>query len=73
MVSKSWDDTIRLWRTDIWDCLAILDESTSMGGTPPPAFHPTGPVLATVGEEDLVIRIWRLDYQVLQGDSPFLS
>ena len=64
MASKSWDNSIRLWHTNSWECKAIVDE-TSSRGTPPPAFHPTGPVLATVGKYDTEVHIWRLDLNLL--------
>ena len=68
MVSKSWDNTVRLWRTDTWISVASLDESTPSHGTASPAFHPTGPVVATTGANDTEVHIWRMDYKILLSD-----
>lgn len=70
LASKSGDDTVRLWRCDTWEPLAILDEATIssyLGGL---AFHPTDPLLATRDDQDHIIRIWHLDYNVLFGLEP---
>lgn len=67
LASKSWDNTVRLWRTDTWETVAILPEPRSTVWPPVLAFHPNEPVLATLGEEDTVIRIWDLDYTTLLG------
>lgn len=73
LASKSSDGTIHLWRTDIWKIVATLY------ALPHPnyqyndgiAFHPKLPLLATLGDEDTVIRIWNLDMSKLLGsDSP---
>ena len=50
--------------------VAVLDESSSIKLPPGLAFHPTAPVLATLGEGDTVIRIWDLDYSILLGIEP---
>ncbi len=31
------------------------------------AFHPTKPILAVLGEKDMVIKLWELDYNILLG------
>jgi len=70
LCSKSWDGMVRLWRADTFESVAVLDEPSlrsMLGGL---AFHPTEPILATLGERDAVIRIWRLDYDVLLGGKP---
>ena len=75
--SKSSDNTIRLWRTDTWETIAVLNESSngtfssSFVGL---AFHPKmANVLATLGAEDTVIRIWDLDVAALLSSSPGAS
>jgi WD40 repeat protein len=65
LATKSWDNTIRIWQTETWNCIASINE-TSSKETVAPAFHPTGPVLATAGEQDTVVHIWRLDYYQFQ-------
>lgn len=65
LASKSRDGTVRLWRTDSWQMVTRLGESASGRATPGIAFHPTESVLATLGEEDTVIRVWDLDVSVL--------
>ena len=64
LVSKSSDGTVRISRTDMWLEVAKLHEISSnlSSGL---AFHPHLPRLATLGEEDAIIRIWDLDMDVL--------
>ena len=75
LASKSGDGTVRIWRTDTWEPLAILKESVSEDPNkrywdPSLAFHPRAPILATLGEEDTIIRIWDLDVNTLLGAPP---
>ncbi len=63
------DNTVRLWRCDTWACVAILDEPASDHWPPSLAFHPRLPILATLGEEDTIIRIWELDEALLLGQA----
>jgi WD40 repeat protein len=70
LASKSGDGTIRLWRTDTRETVAILKESASDKWPPSLAFHPSAPILATLGEEDTVILIWDLDFATLLGTAP---
>jgi len=67
LASKSADGTVRLWRPDYWETVAILNEPASEYWPPGLAFHPNAPILATLGEEDTVIRIWDLDVGTLLG------
>ena len=67
LASKSGDGTVRLWRCDTGENVAVLDEPTSSSKFSGQAFHPQADVLATLGEEDTVIRIWELDFKVLLG------
>ena len=68
LASKSIDNTVRLWRCDIWETVGVLDEPTSpLLWSPAVAFNPIAPVLATCGERETVIRIWDLDYTLLLG------
>lgn len=71
LASKSQDRTVRLWRCDTWDTIAELNETSQYsnlwGGL---AFHPRGPVLATLAEDDRVIHIWDLDFATLLHSAP---
>jgi len=67
LASKSCDGTVRLWRCDTWETVAVLDEPATTKWPPGLAFHPTAPVLATLGEGDKVVRIWDLGLEVLLG------
>lgn len=70
LASKSHDGTIRLWRTDTWQTVAIIREADSEHGWDKLQFHPTQPILATPGENDWAVRLWQLDYGILMGDEP---
>jgi len=70
LASKSMDNTVRLWRSDTWQCVAILPEPADEPRFQGLAFHPTEPTIATLGEEDMSIRIWDLDFGVLLGVRP---
>ena len=69
LASKSKDNTVRLWRTDRWETVAILDEVHSTWWEPGLAFHPKRPILATLGERDTIVRIWELDLEILLGET----
>ncbi len=63
LASKSIDGTIRLWRSDNWELLTVLEEAAEIPGglyTPGIAFHPRELILATLGDENAKIRIWKL-------------
>jgi GTPase SAR1 family protein len=70
LASSSMDNTVRLWRTDTWEQIAQIPETTSEYWPQGIAFHPTEPILATFGEQDRVIRLWRLDIDLLLGIQP---
>jgi WD40 repeat protein len=68
LASKSADGTVRLWRSDSWETAAILPEphsGTTFAGL---AFHPSQPILATLGEEDTAVRLWQLDLGTVIGN-----
>lgn len=67
LASKSGDGTVRLWRCDTGENVVVLDEPASTSWPLGLAFHPNAPVLATLGENDTVIRIWDLDFDVILG------
>jgi GTPase SAR1 family protein len=69
LVSKA-RDSLRLWRTDTGACVATITQPASTFLLPGLAFHPRLPLLAAVGsdpglEEDRVIHIWELDFEIL--------
>lgn len=78
LASKGADDTVRLWRTDTWERVAVLPEPASTYWPSGLAFHPHLPLLALVGSDpdaryearDTLIHIWELDLALLLGTSP---
>lgn len=67
LASKSKDNSVRLWRCDVSETVAILDETHSHRSTSGLAFHPREAVLATLGDDEESIRIWKLDISLLLG------
>jgi WD40 repeat protein len=71
LASKSLDDTVRIWRCDTWQLVKELAEPATLSSIHAGiAFHPTDPVLATLGEHDTVIRIWDVNIDALLSDGP---
>jgi hypothetical protein len=58
---------VGLWRCNTWETVAALPEPPARTVFVSLNFHPTAPVLATLGEADQVIRIWDLDLPALLG------
>jgi small GTP-binding protein len=69
LASKSYDGHVRFWRCDNWESVAVVDEESSRAWPTGLAFHPSLPVLATLGERDKIIRIWELDLSSILGAS----
>jgi small GTP-binding protein len=67
LASTSADNTVRIWRCDSKETVAILDEETRRRSTRFLAFHPKAYTIATVGESDSTICIWDLDVDTLLG------
>ena len=69
--TKSIDETIRIWNCDTLETVTIIPENFPFGMllTSPISFNPKAPILATLGEENKIIRIWELDYNILSGKS----
>lgn len=65
LASKSMDGTVRLWRCDRWETVEIIPEPASPYWTAGLAFHPQRPILATLGEENLSVRVWRFSSDAL--------
>ena len=57
------DGTVRLWSLELEEYLVSVDEPVGKTWLPGVAFHPSQPVLATLGEEDRVVRIWDLGFR----------
>ncbi len=73
LASKSSDGTVRLWRCDTWETVKVLEEPTHKSLSFGLAFHPNSPILATLGEEDTIIRVWEIDQDVLLNSTPINS
>jgi len=70
LASKSSDGTVRLWRCDTWETVTVLEEPTHKSLPFGLAFHPNAPILATLGEEDTIIRIWEINQDFLLNSTP---
>jgi len=70
LASKSYDGTVRVWRCDTWETVAILDEKGGDPNSTSISFHPKEPILATLADGSTEIRIWRIDYEELLGGTP---
>jgi small GTP-binding protein len=69
LASKGEDSAVRVWRCDTWEEVVMLEEPTLQEANPEStvAFHPSLPVLATLGEVDTVVRLWSIDCDRLMG------
>lgn len=65
LASKSRDGTVKLWRTDPWEVVTEIPEPTAEKFSSGLAFHPHEPFLATLGDQDTVVRLWTLDAERL--------
>ncbi|MBD2342323.1 metallophosphoesterase, partial [Calothrix sp. FACHB-156] len=63
LASKSLDNVI-IWRCDTWEIVTVIDEFNTCSFNTI-AFHPSAPILATLGEDGRAIRVWDLDYNIL--------
>ncbi len=59
------DNTVRIWNADTLSLICEIPESSTHSWRQNLVFHPTNPVLATLGERETAIRIWQLDLAVL--------
>ena len=63
---RFYDGSVRLWRTDVWECVGRLHAERGSGIWPAGlAFHPKKAVLGTLTDGDRTIRLWRYDADVL--------
>lgn len=67
LASHAEDNTVRLWRTDTWQEVTRFKELTTDALISSLTFHPHHNRLATLGNEDTVIRIWDIEVDVLLG------
>ncbi|HLM54995.1 MAG TPA: TIR domain-containing protein [Pyrinomonadaceae bacterium] len=68
LASKSADDTVRLWAWNTGQMVAQLYEPMPDGSASGAvAFHPSEPLLATLGDGDRAVRLWEFDREVLLG------
>ncbi len=62
LASKSEDGTVRIFETQNWRCVSVLEEPASGRWAAGLAFHPTLPVLVTLGvkdaNKDVAVRLW---------------
>jgi GTPase SAR1 family protein len=73
LASKSIDDTVRIWHAAVGRMLAVVDEPMLTGYPENPrsrrpaglAFHPSLPILATLGAGDTTVRLWDVDADLL--------
>ena len=70
MASKAADNTIRLWRCRTWEVLQVLPELHAGAWLAGLDFHPHLPILAAVGDQDLVIQTWKFDIRSLLETAP---
>jgi small GTP-binding protein len=58
LASKSEDRTVQIWHCANWTRAAILDEPMDFNLFRSLAFHPKEPLLATLNQGDIAIRVW---------------
>ena len=73
LLSKSKDQTIRLWHCEIWETVAVIPVLTTGDGGSALALHPALPLLAAASStpntpykmRGTLIHLWEWDYDVL--------
>ena len=78
LLASHGNDSLRIWNHKIGKCVAMLPDAASHDLAAGLAFHPTRPLLASVGSEpgtsdkkrDRVIYIWELDFPQLLKQHP---
>lgn len=60
LASKSGDDTVKIWSTGDWKLTHTIAEKRGASGPYLSSlqFHPHMPILATLGEDDVGVRLW---------------
>jgi WD40 repeat protein len=77
LASLEADGTVRIWRCDTWESVAVSSNLRAVDPLPL-AFHPNLPLLATTGygsnapepNRARAIHLWQLDLAVLLGGRP---
>jgi WD40 repeat protein len=74
LASKGRDGTVRLWDCESWTAVGIIAEPGHSQWVPGVAFHPSEPLLATVGsdagkDDDAAVHLWDLPIDDLLGQS----
>lgn len=73
LASKS-NDRVHFWRCDIWEIVAVLNGELDLGWFSSIAFHPHMiPILATLSKKNMIIHIWKLDFDVILDAPPASS
>jgi small GTP-binding protein len=70
LASKAGDGTVRICRCGTWELAAEIPEPHAEAWLVGTAFHPSSPVLATLGDGDTTVRIWNLEPNALLGRPP---
>jgi GTPase SAR1 family protein len=66
LASKSTDGTVRIWRCENWNTIGILPER-SYSWTSSASFNPKSNFIVTYDEGGPEIRIWELDFDILNA------
>lgn len=67
LASKSWDGTIRIWSIETRNCVSIIEEPSPISWLGGLHFNPAAHILATLGDFDTIVRIWKIDLDILLG------
>src|SRR5205085_2553050 len=65
LASKAQDGSVRFWRSDTWETVAVFQKPPLYWWSPCLAFHPKAPILTTLNENDTVVQIWNIDFDTL--------
>jgi small GTP-binding protein len=69
MASKSLNE-VRIWLTETWETIEIIDNSGSINWASNLAFHPQKPILADYSSANLGICLYDLDLNILLNQEP---
>jgi WD40 repeat protein len=61
LASKSKDDLVHIWSMTTGECETSIEEPHSGYWMSNIDFHPLKPILASLGKDDAIIRIWGLN------------